>query len=126
MQISFIILFMIDIYKDNHGLLPNFIVVFLSSSLQNNQACGAIQALKRLYFFFSVGGKGERWTGADLEKRVGSKFKETQICTTFQLNVYSVSLYMLSLSLVPNPSLNDPVDEGFRKCWKPEVPIAPN
>ena len=82
MQISFIILFMIDLYKDNHvracvcacvcafvnfffkktprqklltGLLPDFIVAFLrsevkifSSSLQKNQACGAIQALKCL------------------------------------------------------------------------------
>ena len=76
MQISFIIPFMIDLYKDNHvcacvcafvhfffkktsqkpltGLLPNFIVVLevkiFSSSLRKNQVCGAIQALKSLVF----------------------------------------------------------------------------
>ena len=79
MQISFIIVFMIDLNKDNYvracvrecvynyvcacvcafvnfffkktaqklltGLLP---VKIFSSSLQKNQACGAIQVLKRL------------------------------------------------------------------------------
>ena len=82
MQISFIILFMIDLYKDNcvlacvrvfvsafvnfffkknfssetidwtftkfHSSVPQIEVKIFSSSLQKNQACGAIQALKRL------------------------------------------------------------------------------
>ena len=77
MQISFIILFMIDVYKDNHvhvfvnfffeKLLRNYIdwiftefrrniplieVKNFSSLLQKNQTCGAIQALRPLYFFF--------------------------------------------------------------------------
>ena len=84
MQISFIILFMIDLYKDNpvraclracvcifvnfffkknfssvtidwtftkfHSSVPKIEVKIFSSSLQKNQACGAIQALKRLQF----------------------------------------------------------------------------
>ena len=78
MQISFIILFMIDLYKDNrvracvcafvyfffkknfsseaidwtftkfHGSVLHIEVKIFSSSLQKNQASGAIQALKRL------------------------------------------------------------------------------
>ena len=75
----FIILFMIDLYKDNHmcacvcvvklflsqtsqklltGFLPNFTGMFLrqvynvSTPLQKNQACGAIQALKHLQIKF--------------------------------------------------------------------------
>ena len=82
MQISFIILFMIDFYKDNHvracvhtcvfafvnfffeknfssetidwtftkfhSSVPKIEVKIFSSSLQKNEACGAIQALKCL------------------------------------------------------------------------------
>ena len=77
MQISFIILFMVDLYKDNHvracvcefvnfffkknfssesidwtftkfhSIVPTSVKIF-SSLLQKNQACGEIQALKRL------------------------------------------------------------------------------
>ena len=62
MLISIIILFIIDLYKDNnefsletidwtftkfHRNVP-YIEVKNSSSLQKSQACGAIQVLKRL------------------------------------------------------------------------------
>ena len=82
MQISFIILFIVDLYNDNdvlacmcacvcafvnfffkknfssetidwtftkfHSSVPSIEVKIFSSLLQKNQACGAIQALKRL------------------------------------------------------------------------------
>ena len=64
MQVSFIILFMIDLYKDNHvrafvnfffkkktspqKLLTGLLLNVFTSSFLKNQACGTIQALKRL------------------------------------------------------------------------------
>ena len=40
---------MIDLYKDNHAFVNfYFKIIHLRNYLQKNQACGAIQALKRL------------------------------------------------------------------------------
>ena len=66
LRISFIILFIIDLYKENHSLknffsetsdwiftkfhrnVPQIEVKNFSSLLQKNQACGTIQVLKHL------------------------------------------------------------------------------
>ena len=112
MQISFIILFMIDLYKDNHvcacvhacvcafvnffvkkpspqklltGLLPNFIVVFLRQRLKSS-----------LHRYRKI--------------RPVERYRHS--------SASSLSLYLTI------PNFNDPKEEGFgkncekrRKCW---------